>query len=85
MCFSVWLPGGLSAGHVHAGFGFVERMSSMLTSTVTAVDGGGELERAGVVVGDRRAGVSAAGQRARVEHEQDVMGASVFPARVPST
>jgi hypothetical protein len=85
MCFSVWLPGGLSAGHVHAGFGFVERISSALMSTVTAVDGGGELERAGVVVGDRRAGVSAAGQRARVEHEQDVMGASVFPARVPST
>jgi hypothetical protein len=70
---------------VHAGFGFVERISSALMSTVTAVDGGGELERAGVVVGDRRAGVSAAGQRARVEHEQDVVGASVFPARVPST
>src|SRR6185312_15981668 len=58
------------AGHVHAqfGFGVLDQLSADVHRD--AVDGAGELERAGVVVGDRGAGVSAAGKRARIERER---------------
>jgi hypothetical protein len=58
------------AGHVHAQFcfGVVDQFSADVHRD--AVDGAGELERAGVVVGDRGTGVGAAGQRARIERER---------------
>jgi hypothetical protein len=83
----VWVlgaAGSLLAGHVRAqfGFGVVDQLSADVHGH--AVDGAGELERAGVVVGDRGAGVGAAGERAGVEDERVGEGASAFPVRAPS-
>src|SRR2546427_6862615 len=60
---------GLLAGHVHAQFGFggVDELSADVHRHT--FDGAGGIERAGVVVSDRGAGVGTAGERAGIEDE----------------
>src|SRR5689334_8319933 len=60
----------LLAGHVHAEFGVVVVDELAADVHGHAVDRAGELERAGVVVGDRRAGVGAAGEGTGIEDER---------------
>src|SRR5690349_405342 len=68
---SAWAPRvALLAGHVHAEFGVVVVDELAADVHGHAVDRAGELERAGVVVGDRRAGVGAAGEGTGIEDER---------------
>jgi len=78
-------PGGLLAGHVHAQFGFVERISSLLTSTVMLWMVPVNLNGLALPSVTGEPGLAPQVSAPGLTTNGVVTGASVFPARVPST